>query len=71
MPKLNGIDATRCMKIRHPSTIVIGLSVNADRENEEAMKKSGAHLLLTKEAAVEHLYVAIQEVVGKTQDVSR
>ncbi len=71
MPKLNGIEATRLLKTHHPAMIVIGLSVNADGENEKAMKKSGAHLLLTKEAAVEHLYVAIQRVVGRTQDVSR
>lgn len=70
MPKLNGIEATRWIKTRHPATIVIGLSVNADGENEKAMTKAGAHLLLTKEAAVEHLYVAIQQVVGKAEDMS-
>ena len=71
MPKLNGIEATRWIKTRRPATIVIGLSVNADGDNRDAMTKSGAHLLLTKEAAVEHLYVAIQQVVGKTEDVIR
>ena len=70
MPDVNGIEATRLLKAHYPAMIVIGLSVNADGENETAMKKSGAHLLLTKEAAVEHLYVAIQRVVGRTEDVS-
>ena len=34
MPKLNGIEATRLLKAHYPAMIVIGLSVNADGENE-------------------------------------
>ena len=61
MPKMNGIEATAEITARYPDTTVIGLSVNADVENQEAMLKAGAALLLTKEAAVEQLYGAIQE----------
>jgi PAS domain S-box-containing protein len=60
MPGMNGIDATRRIRASHPSTIVIGLSVNAGTENDQAMKQAGAAVLLTKEAAVEELYSAIQ-----------
>lgn len=70
MPKLNGIEATRWIKTRRPATMVIRLSVNADGDKRDAMTKSGAHLLLTKEEAVEHLYVAIQQVVGKTDPLT-
>lgn len=63
MPKLNGIEATTLIKSRYPDTIVIGLSVNANVADHEAMKRAGAMMLLTKEAAVEELYRAIQQAL--------
>ena len=36
MPVMNGIEATARIKAHHPATIVIGLSVNANHENELA-----------------------------------
>ena len=59
MPKMNGIEATRVIKERHPDIVVIGLSVQVGGENERAMKQVGAALLLTKEAAVDELYQTI------------
>ena len=59
MPRLNGIQATARIKEQFPHIVVIGLSVNADSENQDAMKKAGAACLLTKEAAVNELYQAI------------
>jgi CheY-like chemotaxis protein len=53
--------------LRYPETIVIGLSVNADKGKEEAMKRAGAVRLMTKEAAVEQLYDAIQEAVRQRE----
>lgn len=67
MPKMNGIEATAEIKVRYPDTTVIGLSVNADGENAEAMARAGAMRLLTKEAAVESLYDAIREAVTVTE----
>lgn len=63
MPEMDGVEATVHLKTRYPDMRVIGLSVNAGRENQEAMLKAGASLLLTKEAAVEQLYGAIQDVI--------
>lgn len=65
MPKMNGIESTAHIKLRRSETIVIGLSINAARENQEAMAKAGAERLMTKEAAVEQLYSVIQEAVKK------
>ena len=68
MPKMNGIEATEYIKSRYPETFVIGLSVNAAKENEEAMKRAGASLLLTKEAAVEELYEVIMCHVERARE---
>lgn len=64
MPMMNGIEATAEIKSRYPGVIVIGLSVQAGGANEMAMKSAGAAMLLTKEAAVDELYRAIQETLG-------
>ncbi|HSA85449.1 MAG TPA: response regulator, partial [Nitrospira sp.] len=64
MPSMDGIEATARIKTRHPETTVIGISVNAAKENEEAMKRAGAVGLMTKEAAVEQLYGRIKDSVG-------
>lgn len=63
MPNMNGIDATAEIKQKWPDITVIGLSVNADGDNQAAMISAGATFLLTKEAAVDELYRAIQEVL--------
>jgi CheY-like chemotaxis protein/anti-sigma regulatory factor (Ser/Thr protein kinase) len=63
MPKLNGMEATARIKQRHPSIKVIGLSVNAGPEVQEAMRQAGAETCLTKEAAVEQLYSVILGVL--------
>jgi len=65
MPKLNGIEATAQIKTGFPDTAVIGLSVNVDGDNQTAMLKAGAAMLLTKEAAVEQLYHAIHDALNK------
>jgi signal transduction histidine kinase/ActR/RegA family two-component response regulator len=64
MPQMNGIDATAIIKSRHPEIVVLGLSVNAGEDNQEAMIQAGASALLTKEAAVDRLYDMIHEAVA-------
>ncbi len=66
MPKMNGIEATARIKAKYQAVHVIGLSVNPERDNQEAMRHAGAEVLLTKEAAVEQLYSAIQRVMVGT-----
>jgi signal transduction histidine kinase len=60
MPKMSGIEATSRIKARYPRLRVIGLSVNAGMDNQEAMSRAGADGLTTKEAAVEKLYEQIR-----------
>jgi CheY-like chemotaxis protein len=62
MPKMNGIEATAVIRHRYPKIIVIGLSVQAGEEMQQAMLQAGASALLTKEAAVDQLYQTIQAV---------
>lgn len=64
MPQLNGIEATAIIKRHAPDIVVVGLSVNADRGNRDAMIHAGAATLLTKEAPVEELYHAIHTAVN-------
>lgn len=71
MPNMDGIEATTRIKARYPEIQVIGLSVNAGHENQEAMRKAGASILLTKEAAVEQLYGTIHDVVHPAPANSR
>lgn len=42
MPTINGIEATRQIKAPHPDTIVVGLSVNAEQENQRRCGSQGA-----------------------------
>ena len=64
MPTMNGIEATESITTRFPHVLVIGLSVNAGGENQQAMKAAGATMLLTKESAVEELYGSICHALG-------
>lgn len=59
MTKMNGIKGTEMIKTRYLETVVIGISLNANGENQDAMERVGAVRLMTKEAAVEVLYDAI------------
>jgi DNA-binding NarL/FixJ family response regulator len=63
MPKLNGIEATAKIKHDYPHVSIIGLSVNAESHNQEAMRQAGAALLLPKEAVIEELHNAIHSVL--------
>jgi len=63
MPKMNGIEATAQITSGYPDTIVIGLSVNANPENQKTMQRAGAVLLIQKEEAADRLYDAIHEAV--------
>lgn len=59
MPKMDGIEATKRIKDRHPSTIVIALSVNNSIPIIDAMKAAGAAAFVSKDAAAEELHDAL------------
>jgi CheY-like chemotaxis protein/two-component sensor histidine kinase len=69
MPMMSGIEATAKIKARQPDVVIIGLTINATIENEEAMRRAGASLLLTKEAAVEALHGAICSSVKQLREL--
>ena len=64
MPKLNGIAATRRLKAHYKEITVIGLSVRADQDYVDAMRKAGAAELLSKESVTEDLYATIQRAMA-------
>lgn len=64
MPKLNGIEATKRITAAHPDVHVIGLSIDGETGNQQAMRAAGAQDLLSKENAAERLYAAIQAVIA-------
>lgn len=63
MPKLDGIEAARLIKCKHPAVVVIGLSVHTAGQVEIAMKEAGAEAFMHKEAAVEQLYQTIHRAL--------
>jgi CheY-like chemotaxis protein len=69
MPKMNGIEATKEIMLRHPETIIIALSVNATDPDQKAATHAGAVQLITKEVAVEQLYDAIQKAMEKRETI--
>ena len=62
MPKLNGIEATRQIKLTHPSTAVLILSAYDDDEYVFALLKAGAAGYLLKNVSGDELTRAIQTV---------
>lgn len=69
MPSLDGIGATRLIKIQYPQIAVVGLSVNAPSFHVDAMLKAGAFEVVTKEKAVDELYSAIQRAIAAVQPI--
>jgi len=69
MPNLDGIGATRLIKLQYPQIAVVGLSVNAPSFHVDAMLKAGAFEVLTKDKAVDELYSAIQRAIAAVQPI--
>jgi two-component system response regulator NreC len=64
MPDLNGIDATRQIKSRHPGVNVVALTAHADPRMVSNILAAGASGFLPKDATFEELAVAIRTVVA-------
>ena len=60
MPRVDGIEATRCIRAAHPSTQVVVLTTYADDESILDALRAGAIGYLTKDAARDHIRRAIE-----------
>ena len=69
MSKMDGITATRLIKLQHPHIVVIGLTADLKDYQVYAMQKAGAFAVLSKENAVTELYGAIQRAVASIQPI--
>lgn len=70
MPRMNGIEATTYIKTHWPGTMVIGISVNAEDDNSNAMRRAGAATVFLKESAVDQLHDAIIQAVNISAETS-
>lgn len=59
MREMNGIEATRRIRARHPNVRVLGLSTHSDKRYVLEMLEAGGLGYLLKETAAEELYRAI------------
>ena len=59
MPKLDGVEATRRLKQKHPDVAVIGLSILVAEQIQARMREAGAVAFINKAAAVDELYETI------------
>ena len=63
MPGWNGAETTRRILKAHPSTTVIGLSVQTDPHIAESMLQAGAAAFLQKDTVGQELYLTIQKAI--------
>jgi NarL family two-component system response regulator LiaR len=64
MPRLNGLEATRQLKAKCPSIIVLVLTIHNDIEHILSILEAGAAGYLTKSAAGDEVVTAIRSVVA-------
>lgn len=64
MPRMDGIEATRLLRERHPDVRVIALTTFADDESVLGMLRAGARGYLTKDASSEDIQRAIVTVAA-------
>ncbi len=64
MPGLDGLEATRRLRVACPDTQVLALTIHDDKHYFMAMLAAGASGYLTKQAAVEELVAAIHAVAA-------
>jgi DNA-binding NarL/FixJ family response regulator len=64
MPRVDGIEATRRLRERHPGVRVIALTTYADDESVLGALRAGARGYLTKDASGQDIRAAIVSVAG-------
>jgi PAS domain S-box-containing protein len=68
MPELDGIKATRLLRLEHPHIKVIGLSMHDRNEVERDILDAGASAFLMKNAPAAELMQAIRGIFALTRD---
>jgi DNA-binding NarL/FixJ family response regulator len=66
MPVMDGIEATRQIKERFPSTSVLAHSAFGDLDQMEAMREAGAVGYVLKDAPAEELIMRLQDSFDET-----
>lgn len=69
LPKMDGIAATREIKMKYPKIVVVGVTSMAEDYIVYAMLKAGAFEVLAKEKALTDLYSTIQRAVASTHPI--
>lgn len=64
MPDMNGIEATRHLRIKHPDLKVLALSMESDRRFIVEVIEAGIHGYVQKDAAFAELATAIRTVIA-------
>jgi len=64
MPRMNGMEAIREIKKRHPQTRIIALTVHKEEEYLETTLQAGAEGYVLKDATHEELVLAIRSVMA-------
>lgn len=64
MPGMDGLEATRQLKARHPECLVLALTVHEDKQYFMEMLAAGASGYITKQAAADDLVAAIRAVAA-------
>ena len=67
LPTINGIEATKLIKLRSPFTAVIGLTAGEQGHTERAMIAAGATALISKGDVFQALYPSIQAAVRRSK----
>jgi two-component system response regulator NreC len=64
MPKLNGVEATRLIKLKHPEIKVLILTIHEDEEYVYQVIRAGANGYMLKNAEKKEILGAVRAVVG-------
>ncbi len=70
MPKLNGLEATRRLRVKVPETKVVILSMHSDPKLVIAALRTGAQGYLLKRSAPDELTIAIERVLAGERYIS-
>jgi len=67
MPTMNGIEATRRIKGRHPGVVIVGLSLHEDQGVVRAMREAGADAYVSKQAAGKDVIEAVRRACRRQE----